>query len=224
MLAQGYKEFSIDGRENFKHIADALEEYLGFRKGVKPPPKTVAKLWTPYGDPKIYEDAPRAGCTIGFEKNGKLVSRGKWGYPAHPGVSPLDFIVEYDITVPERLKSGEKGEVSIRLVYNYIQQDLQARGYTMSVEVHAGVFPKSTSEDGGWARNVGATNFLKVVAACNDESPHNGGVLHPVSGKKEFDAPAVPPDAKVRWYFALQFYVYGSGTPTARVVQVYRSN
>lgn len=223
MLAQGYQVFSLDDREPFGHIAEALEELIDSRKGVKPPAVKSVGLWVPFEDPKIIIDYARPDCTIKFDERGHLVSTAKWGYPAHPGVSPLDFKVDYDIIVPDRLRPGEKGEVKITLRYDYIQKDLNARGYTMSVEVHAGQFPLSSNKEGGWMRNVGATNFLKVVAACNDESPHRGGVLHPVIGKQEIEAPPRPANTKGPWYFALQFYIYGAA-PTARVIQVYRLN
>lgn len=218
MLAQGYKSFAINAGAGFKHVADALSAYRQSLLPQKPAPPPKTAVWVLDGDPELYIDEPRKDCTIAWEK-GHLMSHGKWGYPERPGVSPIDFHVRYNLTLPEWLNAGETGVCEVELIYNYVQQNVQSRGYTMSVEVHVGQFTPT----GDWKNNRGATNFLKVVAACNDESPNKGGVLHPVKDKASFTAPKVTPTPGVTRRFAIQFYIYGPGTPTARVVQVYKT-
>lgn len=222
MIGQGYDEFQIDDRAFFDHVSDALSEYQKFLKGGAPPaktgPKPATRYWVRDGDPILYIDYERKDCTIAFDKNGVLTSSGKWG--GAPGVSQVEFIVKYDFELPERMKSGEEGRCDVRLEYRYIQKDLAARGYTMSVEVHVGQFAPT----GNWVKNSGATNFLKVVAACNDESPNRGGPLYPVKGSASFSAPTFPQTLSTPWRFAIQFFIYGPGTSTARLVQVYKTN
>ncbi|MCB8933045.1 MAG: hypothetical protein M9921_14530 [Fimbriimonadaceae bacterium] len=224
MIAQGYSQFQLDDRPFHKHVADALAEYQKFLKGTTPPAKTApttkppTRYWVRDGDPILTIDEPRKGCTIGWDKKGILTSTGNWG--GSPGVSPVEFIVTYDFELPERMKSGEEGQCDVKLIYRYNQKDLAARGYTMSVEVHVGQFAPT----GDWVNNRGATNFLKVVAACNDESPNRGGPLYPVVGHHAFTAPTFRASLEGTWRFAIQFYIYGPATPTARLVQVYKTD
>lgn len=212
--SDGYSQFTTDTRTYHSSAAAACANFAYREKPAKktapkrPPGPLQRYIWRRAGDGEVVEAKMKEGTSGSSWSGGPgfatLVTR--WGFPEHPGVSPLTLTATHRWTLPAEMVPGKETTIGLEISdVKYTQHNPKARGYTMSTVLRCFAHPPGVAWD-AYGVPIG-----EVGKAVSDESPDRAAPT-PVKVEKPFTAPAISPaDAAAGKELALKIHCEGGG-------------